>query len=438
LNPSLRRAFAGRSVLVTGHTGFKGSWLCLWLSRLGARVAGYALPPNVKAGTYEVCAVEALLAASTLADIRDEERFEAALHAADPDVVFHLAAQPLVRESYAEPRHTFDVNAMGTVTVLESVRRRARPCVVVVVTSDKCYAQDRGAARDAEQARRAENARDAEGVGDRQDIRHAEDDPRAEDARHSQDARHSEGDRLGGHDPYSASKAVAELIAASYRSSFFPPDRLERHQISLATARAGNVIGGGDRSPDRIVVDVLEALCSGKPVELRNPLAVRPWQHVLEPVGGYLDLAARLLTRPEPSLCGAFNFGPLAEDERPVRDLVALLHEAWGDGAVIESAPTDAPYESPVLRLSIEKARDRLGWTPRWRLARAAEHTVAWQRAFLSERVDMREFSLQQIESFEATPHLSDPVTDGEAVTVGDAATISAGARDASAEEVGG
>ncbi len=369
----LRSCYSGRSVFVTGHTGFKGAWLSLWLAHLGARVSGTALAPASRRGSFVAGRVAQRMSDHTLDDIRDFRSLQAAFERAEPEFVFHLAAQPLVRESYVSPLDTFDVNAIGTAGVLECIRLRAEPCTAVIVTSDKCYADLALPSRAPEPLPSSSGARGE---------------------------RHEEDDRLGGHDPYSASKAVAELITEAYRASFFPPDALASHGVSICTARAGNVIGGGDASTDRIMVDVLSALEHQRPVSLRNPDATRPWQHVLEPLGGYLLLGARLSEGPRPDLCSAFNFGPLPADECSVRELVQRVHAAWGGGSSLDAAEPGAPYEAPVLRLSIDKAAKQLQWTPRWRLDEAIYHTVAWQRASLDGGQDLQREMLNQIERY--------------------------------------
>jgi len=353
--------YAGRSVFVTGHTGFKGSWLAIWLHRLGAKVTGYALPPPTDPSNFAASGVRDLLACHHEADIRDVDRLGDALRQADPDVVFHLAAQPLVRESYRIPRETFDVNVIGTATVLDAVRALDKPCAVVGVTSDKCY----------------ENREIDRGYG--------------------------ETDPMGGHDPYSASKGAAEILTAAYRRSFFPPDRLAEHGVKLATARAGNVIGGGDFSTDRIVCDAVQSLAAGEPVPIRNPGAVRPWQHVLEPVSGYLQLAARMLTSEDPMWCDAWNFGPPVDDEIPVAELVDRLIAAWGEGSWRDVSDPNQPHEAAVLRLSIDKAVAKLGWRPRWRLADTIDRTAGWYRTFFGgQGRNMRESCLADLAAYES------------------------------------
>jgi CDP-glucose 4,6-dehydratase len=352
--------FRDRVVFVTGHTGFKGSWLTLWLHRMGAKITGYSLKPSTSPNNFDVSGIRELLTAHHEADLRDRETLHSALKAAAPQVIFHLAAQPLVREGYLCPHETFEVNVMGTVVLLDLIRTLERPCVVVVVTSDKCY----------------ENREQIWG--------------------------YRECDALGGRDPYSASKGAAELVAAAYRQSFFDSARLAEHGVKLATVRAGNVIGGGDWSKDRIVSDMVASLRAQKPVPVRNPGAVRPWQHVLEPLGGYLSLAARMLQSDDPRWCSAWNFGPLSSDEVSVRTLVELFCQAWGDGTWADMSAAGAPHEAAVLRLNIDKSFHELGWRPKWRLFQAVQRTASWYKTYAEGRhKEMQRVSSEDIAAYE-------------------------------------
>jgi CDP-glucose 4,6-dehydratase len=353
-------AFSDRSVMVTGHTGFKGSWLALWLHRLGARVTGYALRPPTEPSHFNLARIDELLAGRHEADIRDRGRLFKAMEAAAPDVVFHLAAQALVRQSYSEPVETWDVNVMGTVAVLDCVRRLGRPCTVVVITSDKCY----------------ENR--------------------------EQVWSYRECDPMGGFDPYSSSKGAAELAAAAYRNSFFHPRSVGKHGVKVATARAGNVIGGGDWAADRIITDVVAALVRKEPVPVRSPRAVRPWQHVLEPLSGYLMLAARMIESDDPRWCGAWNFGPRAGDEATVSSLVDLFCSAWGHGTWKDCGDPSDCHEAQMLRLCIDKASWDLGWRPQWSLSETVRRTARWYRRVLEEKRDARAESLEDILTFTA------------------------------------
>ena len=338
----LSLAYAGRRVFVTGHTGFKGAWLTRWLLDLGAEVTGYSLAPDTTPSLFDQLGLASQLR-HHVADVRDLARLSAALKESAPEVVFHLAAQPLVRRSYDEPTLTLETNVMGTANVLEAVRAAGHPCAVVMVTSDKCY----------------ENREQLYG--------YREDEP------------------MGGHDVYSMSKGAAELVIASWRRSFFPPATLARHGVAVASGRAGNVIGGGDQAADRIIPDCVRALTRGAPIAVRNPDAVRPWQHVLEPLGGYLLLGARLRgvgTDTPARFCEGFNFGPQTEATRPVRDVVRALIAAWGDGSWEDQSNPDAVHEAKLLRLSIEKAWARLGWSPRWDFERTIAETARWYRAW--------------------------------------------------------
>jgi CDP-glucose 4,6-dehydratase len=335
----LRAAYAGKRVLVTGHTGFKGGWLTLWLADLGAEVTGYALAPDTTPALFERAGV-GRRCRSVISDVRDAARLAAVVKEARPDVILHLAAQPLVRLSYEQPLETLQTNVMGTAHLLEAVRAAGRPCAVVIVTSDKCY----------------ENREWLYG--------YREDEP------------------MGGHDVYSMSKGAAELVAASWRRSFFHPAKLAQHGVALATARAGNVVGGGDWARDRIVPDAIAALAAGRAIPVRNPHGVRPWQHVLEPLGGYLLLGARLMGAHPAMHAEPWNFGPRPEDARPVRDVVEAIIAAWGSGRWDDKHDPAAVHEAGLLRLSIDKATARLGWAPRWHFDETFRRTVEWYRAF--------------------------------------------------------
>lgn len=338
----------GRRVLVTGHTGFKGSWLCLCLLRAGARVCGYALPPRTEQDNFVRTGLAKRLDHQE-GDVRDLDRLRTVTAAFQPEVAFHLAAQALVRRSYADPAETFAVNSLGTANVLEALRAVPACRTVVAITSDKCY----------------ENREWVWG--------------------------YREDDSLGGHDPYSASKAAAEVIISSYRRSFFRPAGR-----GLASARAGNVIGGGDWSPDRLVPDCIRSLARGETIVLRRPEATRPWQHVLEPVSGYLRLAEALLDQPQ-AFDEAWNFGPEPSGVYTVRDVVELVIRGWGSGRWEPTGDTST-HEAGLLALDISKARQRLGWGPVWDAPTAIARTVAWYRA---QEQDMFGFCERQVEDYE-------------------------------------
>lgn len=346
----------GKRVFLTGHTGFKGGWLALWLNSLGARVTGYALDPPTSPSIYQLCGLERLVH-SVIADIRDPEALSRAMAEADPEIVFHLAAQPLVRESYQIPVETYSTNVMGTVHLLEAVRSRPGVRAVVNVTTDKCY----------------ENKEWHWG--------------------------YRENEAMGGHDPYSSSKACSELVTAAYRSSFFNPDNFQAHGVALATARAGNVIGGGDWAKDRLVPDCLNALSKGETVAIRNPFAVRPWQHVLEPLSGYLLLARRLYQEGG-RFASSWNFGPEDADARPVEWIVNNLCTKWGGDASYQISPGEHPHEARYLKLDCSKAKAELGWRPRWNLDRALDSSIEWARA-CNQQQNMGEVCLRQIEAYQ-------------------------------------
>jgi CDP-glucose 4,6-dehydratase len=327
-----------KTIFLTGHTGFKGSWLALWLHSLGAKVYGYSLPPPTTPSNYELSSIQELLAGEWIADIRDREQMKKALLACQPEIVFHLAAQPLVRASYREPFETFEVNVMGTASVLEGVRALQKPCAVICITTDKCY----------------ENREREEG--------------------------YSEEDPMGGYDPYSASKGAAEILIASYRRAFFHPDTLQKHGVQLASARAGNVIGGGDFAEDRIVVDLVKAIQSGETLNVRNPQAIRPWQHVLEPLSGYLSLAEKMISSPSPQWCEGWNFGPEKESEQTVKTLVESFIKAYGTGSWCDTSSPEQLHEASILKLNISKAQRRLGWSPTWTFETMIARTASWYR----------------------------------------------------------
>lgn len=348
-----------KRVFVTGHTGFKGGWLSLWLDKLGADVTGFSLAPTSRPSLFELAKV-ADRTSSVIADINDRSALERALRASEPEIVFHLAAQALVRESYQDPVQTFAVNVGGVVTLLDSIRRIPSVAAVVVVTSDKCY----------------DNQEWVRG--------------------------YRENDRLGGRDPYSASKGCAEIAARSMQMSFFAPFVSDGHPARIATARAGNVIGGGDWSDDRLVPDIVRG-CLGPAgeVRLRNPNAVRPWQHVLDPLGAYLDIAKKLATAPE-GIDEAWNIGPEAGEECTVLKVTEAVVAALGTGKVVCEEASKGPYEARLLQLDCEKARRQLGWQPRLTFNDAVKFTADWYAAW-QQGHDMSAFTRSQIVAFETT-----------------------------------
>jgi CDP-glucose 4,6-dehydratase len=343
----------GKKVFLTGHTGFKGGWLSLWLASMGAKVIGYALAPNTTPNLFDVLAIESLIERSYIADIRDLEGLQKAMSEAKPDVVIHMAAQPLVRHSYVHPVETYATNVMGTVHVLESTRSIDSVGATVIVTTDKCY----------------ENKEWVWG--------------------------YREGESMGGYDPYSNSKGCAELVTSAYRQSYFSnPGSINK----VASARAGNVIGGGDWSEDRLIPDAIKAFQARKPLMIRNPLATRPWQHVFEPLSGYLILAQALYEEGS-AFASAWNFGPREEDNRAVQDVVDLLISDWGDAARWEKEGSEQPHEANLLKLDCSKARAQLGWVPKWDLEVATKKIVQWQKAYQAKE-NMQEVSLAQINQY--------------------------------------
>ena len=349
----------GKRVFLTGHTGFKGSWLSLWLQSLNAEVIGYALSPPTKPSLFEVAKVIDGMK-SIVGDIRDMDSLQQAMHDAKPEIVIHMAAQPLVRYSYANPVETYATNVMGSVHLLEAVRNTKGVKAVVNVTSDKCY----------------ENREWPWG--------------------------YREDDAMGGYDPYSNSKGCAEQVAAAYRSSFFNPEHYKEHGVAIASARAGNVIGGGDWACDRLIPDFIRAIVSAETILIRSPDAIRPWQHVLEPLCGYLLLAEKLYTQGN-QFAEAWNFGPSESDAKSVRWVVDQLVIKWGDGAGFKADKALANlHEAHFLKLDCSKARMNLGWTPRWNAAEAIQRICKWHKAQLDGQ-DMKAYSLNEINQYQKT-----------------------------------
>ena len=351
MNPAFWR---GKRVFLTGHTGFKGTWLSLWLQSLGAEVCGFALTPPTTPALFDAAgAAEGMH--SIIGDIRDLDALARAMHGFRPEIVIHMAAQPLVRLSYREPVQTYATNVMGTVHVLEAARQLGDPVKAIVnVTTDKCY----------------ENREWVWG--------------------------YRENEPMGGHDPYSNSKGCAELVSSAYRQSYFASS-----DTALATARAGNVIGGGDWAEDRLVPDILRAFERGEPVVLRNPHATRPWQHVLEPLSGYLQLAEALVERGQACAEG-WNFGPTDTDVQPVQWIVERMARAWGDGAQWRVDGGDHPHEASLLKLDISKANAKLQWQPRWRLEDSLQRIVRWHQAWRAGE-SARALCLADIQDFQNT-----------------------------------
>lgn len=350
----------GRRVLVTGHTGFKGGWLSVWLQHLGAHVTGVALPPEGDDPSFfELLGLEDRLD-SHFCDIRDPEGLAEIVTSTAPDVVVHMAAQALVRRSYSEPAATYATNVLGTAHLFEAVRATPSVRCVVNVTTDKCY-ENRGWARG-----------------------------------------YVETDTLGGHDPYSSSKAAAEIVTSAYRRSFFEHPGAP----GIATARAGNAIGGGDWSPDRLIPDIVRALTAGDTVVIRNPEATRPWQHTLEPLGGYLKLACTMLESDDAVWRDAWNFGPGGEANVSVREVLTLLDQVWPERALnsaVDATGTEHPHEAHLLSLDIEKAGTLLEWSPVWSLETALERTARWYETWMTDPDRLREITIEQIEEYQAT-----------------------------------
>lgn len=345
----------GKRVFITGHTGFKGSWLCMWLHHMDAIVQGFSLAPPTEPSLF----IESKLGekiSSEEGDIRNEAQVYQSIEQFKPDIVFHMAAQSLVRLSYESPVETYSTNVMGTVSLLEAVRKVGNIKAVVNVTSDKCY----------------ENQEWLWG--------------------------YRESEPMGGYDPYSSSKGCAELVTASYRRSFFNPEKYNEHGCALASARAGNVIGGGDWALDRLIPDILKAFSNHKTVQIRNPNSIRPWQHVLEPLSGYLMLAERLYTEGA-SFAEGWNFGPKEENAQSVKWIVNCLASQWGDNATWQVTSTKEPHEAHFLKLDCSKAKLTLGWQPVWGLFDTLDRTVNWHKAWLFDS-DMYEYSIKEIRDY--------------------------------------
>lgn len=352
--PTTPAFWHNKRVFLTGHTGFKGSWLALWLAQLGAKVTGFALPPATTPSLFEAAGIGQALD-SIIGDIRDTDALRQALLRSKPEIILHMAAQALVSEGYRDPVGTYATNVMGTINLLEQARHLPELRVMVIVTTDKCY----------------ENL--------------------------ETERAYTEADALGGHDPYSSSKACAEIVTASWRRAFFLPVG----QVAIATARAGNVIGGGDWAPYRLVPDLVRAFAAGETAKLRNAHAVRPWQHVLEPLAGYLTLAEQLWDNPK--LASAWNFGPELQDCVSVLELTQRLSALWPGGGRYSTEPSPLPHEAGLLRLDASRAHQLLNWRPRWRLDEALRQTVAWHLAWLSGS-SMSEVCRQQIDTYCGTP----------------------------------
>lgn len=343
MDKRLRQAMKGKIVLVTGHTGFKGAWLTIWLKELGANVIGYSLDPATDQDVFVLSAISKDIV-DIRGDIRDFQTLKEVFDTYKPEIVFHLAAQPLVKRSYLEPRYTYEVNVMGTMNVLEAMRLSDSAKIGVFITSDKCYENKEWYWS------------------------------------------YRENDPVGGYDPYSSSKGCCELLVASYRNSYFHVDEFQRHRKAVATVRAGNVIGGGDWSQDRIIPDAIRALQSDRKIDIRSPHSIRPWQHVIEPIGGYLRLAAKLGEEPA-AFSGAWNFGPDASNVTSVEELVSIVVSKWGKGAYALDSNHAQVHEAKLLTLDSSKAKYELKWQPKWNVEETIARTVEWYKKYSSENV---------------------------------------------------
>ncbi len=353
---NFEKAFKNKKVFVTGHTGFKGSWLLAWLHLLGAEIKGYSLEPNNSFDLYQLINGDKLCN-SFISDIRNKEKVKQEILSFQPDFVFHLAAQPLVIASYNNPVYTFEVNTIGTANVLDALRFLDKPCIAVMITTDKVYHNyETGQA-------------------------------------------YKEEDRFGGYDPYSASKGAAELVIDSYKQSFFNPTNYLQHKKSISVARAGNVIGGGDWSQNRIVPDIVRALVSEQVIQLRNPTAVRPWQHVLEPLRGYLTLAVKQTEEPK-KFADAFNFGPNLSDNLTVEQIVKNAIKIWGCGTYDIKIVNNFIHEAGLLQLDITKAKNQLEWEPKYCAEEAITKTIDWYKIYHLNKFEICDFTYNQIRDF--------------------------------------
>lgn len=347
--------FENKKVLITGHTGFKGSWLSMLLHQFGAEVYGYALNPPTSPSLFEEARVHEFLS-STIGDIRDYGRLKDFISRIKPEVVIHMAAQPLVRQSYKDPIETYSTNVMGTVNLFEAIRQTTGVRAVVNVTTDKCY----------------ENKEWHWG--------------------------YRENEPMGGYDPYSNSKGCSELVTSAFRNSFYNPDDYDAHGVAIASARSGNVIGGGDWAEDRLVPDLVRAISKGEKILIRSPFAIRPWQHVLEPLNGYLTLAAKLLEQ-GPRFGGAWNFGPEDSDTKNVEWITKTFCEIWGNGASYDLDTNPQPHEANYLKLDCSKAKAELHWSSKWNIQQTLENTVFWNKCFYKGE-NMRQVTLDQIKKY--------------------------------------
>tara|TARA_B100001964_G_C14145548_1_gene559531 strand:- start:134 stop:1219 length:1086 start_codon:yes stop_codon:yes gene_type:complete len=354
LNDPLENLFKRKKVLITGHTGFKGSWLSIWLNKMGAEVIGYALEPYTERDNFVVSKLEDKIT-HIIGDVREYQNLLDVFTKYEPEFIFHLAAQPLVRESYVRPKETYDINIGGTINVLECSRLTESVKVIINITTDKCY----------------ENREWEWG--------------------------YRENDRLGGYDPYSSSKAGSEIVTAAYRKSFFNIEKISEHGKNIASVRAGNVIGGGDWQTDRLIPDCITSLEQNKPVIIRNPSAIRPWQHVMEPLSGYLLLAKKMYQNPG-QYCEAWNFGPKEMSMKSVCEITDLVINNWGEGSWQDQSIKNAPHETNILKLDISKARSRLEWHPVLSIEQAVTATVDWYKSYKEN--DIYQFCEHQIESF--------------------------------------